>query len=108
MNWTQMAPGVWKAVIGEAEQPTPLSLLGIQPRLDAMQQLGDPTFPLDVAAGTEEHVGSRTLVRLPLAPDEKLFGLGLQFFKVNQRGRTRYLRVNSDPRQDTGETHAPV
>ena len=45
---------------------------------------------------------------LPLEADEKIFGLGLQFMKVNHRGRTRYLRVNSDPVQDTGETHAPV
>jgi alpha-D-xyloside xylohydrolase len=45
---------------------------------------------------------------LPLEEGEKLFGLGLQFMRVNHRGRTRFLRVNSDPKQDTGETHAPV
>ncbi len=28
--------------------------------------------------------------------------------QVEQRGKTRYLRVNSDPKQDTGESHAPV
>jgi alpha-glucosidase (family GH31 glycosyl hydrolase) len=108
MNWTKIAPGVWKVLIGEAEQPTPLALLGIQPRLDAIQQLGDSAFPFDPESGTEERVGARTIARLPLVLDEKLFGLGLQFFKINQRGRTRYLRVNSDPQQDTGETHAPV
>jgi alpha-D-xyloside xylohydrolase len=108
MDWTKIAPGVWKAVLGQAEHPTPLSLLGIQPRLDALQQLGDPALPFHAAAGMEERVGAKTIARLPLLRDEKLFGLGLQFFKVNQRGQTRYLRVNSDPRQDTGESHAPV
>src|SRR6476646_3021837 len=108
MNWTRIAPGVWKAVIGEPEEPTPLALLGIEPAAEALQQLGNPALPLGPDAVTEQVVGLRTVVRLPLAPEEKLFGLGLQFFKVNQRGRTRYLRVNSDPRQDTGETHAPV
>jgi len=28
--------------------------------------------------------------------------------RINQRGYTRYLRVNSDPAQDTGESHAPA
>src|SRR5690349_20322963 len=108
MNWSRAAPGVWKAVVGEPEEPTPLALLRTQPALGALEKVGHAVFPLDSGSVTEQVVGSRIVVRLPLAPDEKLFGLGLQFFKVNQRGRTRYLRVNSDPRQDTGETHAPV
>jgi alpha-D-xyloside xylohydrolase len=106
--WSPQAVGVWKAIVGEPVGPTPLAVVGASPRLDALQALGDPAFPLPCEAIIAESVGQRHVVRLPLAEEERLFGLGLQFMKLNQRGRPRYLRVNSDPRQDTGETHAPV
>src|SRR4051812_33875327 len=108
MEWGRIAPGVWKRQVGEAAGVTPLGLLDLQPRQEALQALGERSLPFDPDAVGAEIAGSRVVVRLPLAADEKLFGLGLQFVKLDQRGRTRYLRVNSDPEQDTGETHAPV
>ncbi len=74
----------------------------------ALRAMGDAPFPFDASAVAMERVGGRTILRLPLKPKEPVFGLGLQMMRLNQRGTTRYLRVNSDPRQDTGETHAPV
>src|SRR5439155_4822725 len=73
-----------------------------------LEAMGAAAFPFAPEAVTAESAGQRLIVRVPLEADEHLFGFGLQFLKLNQRGRTRYLRVNSDPRQDTGETHAPV
>jgi alpha-glucosidase (family GH31 glycosyl hydrolase) len=108
MDWTRIAPGIWKAVAGESEPVTPLSLLNLQPSLKALDELGDRPLPFSLDAITRQLAGSRIVVQAPLTADEKLFGLGLQFMKLNHRGRTRYLRVNSDPEQDTGETHAPV
>ncbi|UUZ96253.1 glycoside hydrolase family 31 protein [Paenibacillus sp. P25] len=68
--------------------------------------MGEAPFPLE---GEDcERDARRILLRLPLTADEKLYGLGLHFMRMNHRGRTRFLRVNSDPKQDTGETHAPV
>jgi alpha-glucosidase (family GH31 glycosyl hydrolase) len=108
MDWTQIAPGVWSAVVGWPDPVTPLGLLGIQPSLAPLVELGEPSFPFQPDAITAETVGHQIVVQAPLQAGEKLFGMGLQFVKLNQRGRTRYLRVNSDPDHDTGETHAPV
>lgn len=107
--WQLAAPGVWSLTVGSPQGLTPLFALKIKPRTSAMRQLPEASMPLagggvtcsDLAAG-----GS--LLSLPLTEDEALYGTGLQFMRMNQRGRTRYLRVNSDPKQDTGETHAPA
>lgn len=108
LTWSQVAPGIWRAVAGSPEHLTSLSASGAQPRTEALRSMGDPAFPLDAdAIGTEAGSGRR-VVCLPVEPDEGFFGLGLQFMRVNHRGRPRYLRVNSDPKQDSGETHAPV
>jgi alpha-D-xyloside xylohydrolase len=40
--------------------------------------------------------------------DEDFYGFGLQFFSFNHAGRRRFMKVNSDPAADTGESHAPV
>ena len=37
-----------------------------------------------------------------------IYGLGLQFQSVLQRGRKKKIRVNADPAADTGDSHAPV
>lgn len=106
--WSEVAPGVWTATFGEPESFTPRSVLSIAPEVSAMAEMERVSFPLDLQSISAELTGRYTVVRLPLADDEKILGLGLQLLSMNHRGRTRYLRVNSDPRQDTGETHAPV
>ncbi len=108
MDWREVAPGVWQTTIGTPHAVTPLAMAGGQPRLDALATLPAVGFPLDATAIAAETVGQRQVVTLPLGDDERVFGLGLQFMRLEQRGRTRHLRVNSDPRQDTGESHAPL
>lgn len=108
LAWTPVAPGCWRARVGPPETLTPLSVVGAKPRVEALQAMGDAPFPLEPDATWAEHVHGRTVVCLPLDADEALFGFGLQFMRMNHRTRTRYLRVNSDPKEDTGETHAPV
>jgi alpha-D-xyloside xylohydrolase len=39
---------------------------------------------------------------------EDIYGFGLQLQGFNQAGRRRYIKVNSDPVANTGESHAPV
>jgi alpha-D-xyloside xylohydrolase len=45
---------------------------------------------------------------LPLKPEEQIFGLGLQLLSFSQRGGKKVVRVNADPKMDTGDSHAPV
>ena len=108
LDWLEEAPGIWRTAVGIPEDLTPLALSQAQPKHDALAQMGKPAFPLPMEAIFTQAQTSRTVINFPLENGEHLFGLGLQFMKLNQRGRTRYLRVNSDPRADTGETHAPV
>jgi len=108
LKWNNIASGVWRLTIGDPQGPTPLSAAAAPPRREALIRLPHSGIPDVAHALKSERVGDRIVATLPLDPVERIYGLGLQFRKVNQRGRTRYLRVNSDPKQDTGETHAPV
>ena len=48
------------------------------------------------------------LLTFPLAPREEIFGFGLQLLSFAQRGKKKTMRVNADPKVDTGDSHAPV
>lgn len=107
-NWQQTAPGVWRLTIGNPQGITPLSLMRVLPKDEALQQLPQVNPPFTRESIEIEDLGDYLLLSIPLNRTEKLYGTGLQLLRMNQRGRNRYLRVNSDPKQDTGETHAPV
>jgi alpha-glucosidase (family GH31 glycosyl hydrolase) len=107
-NWQQSAPGVWRLTIGNPQGITPLSLMGVLPKDEALQQLPQVNPPFTSEDIEIEDLGGYLMLSIPLNRTEKLYGTGLQLLRMNQRGRNRYLRVNSDPKQDTGETHAPV
>lgn len=106
--WQTIAPGIWRLKAGRPSTLSPASVMNRPPKTAALQSMGEAEFPFDAADVKIERVGGRIVVALPLGSEESLYGLGLQLLKLNHRGRTRYLRVNSDPKQDTGETHAPV
>ncbi|WP_199226856.1 glycoside hydrolase family 31 protein [Opitutus sp. ER46] len=73
---------------------------------DALARLPAPAgAPVVVAA----EISSRgVLLRMPLAAGERVYGLGLQLQSFQHRGTKKRLRVNADPRLDTGDSHAPV
>ncbi|GIP36182.1 TIM-barrel domain-containing protein [Paenibacillus sp. J2TS4] len=107
-DWKEVAPGVWKLRTGAPSEVTPASIVSPAANVEALTQMGVGSLPfrLDEIGVRADKV--RTVVTLPLQREERLYGMGLQFMRMNHRGRTRFLRVNSDPKQDTGETHAPV
>lgn len=107
-NWQQSSPGVWRLTIGEPQGITPLSLMGVSPKAEALQQMAQVQPPFAWESIQLEEANDCLILSIPLDRTEKLYGTGLQLLRMNQRGRNRYLRVNSDPKQDTGETHAPV
>jgi alpha-D-xyloside xylohydrolase len=86
-----------------------LSIVGATPMKKAMAAISpaEPPFRAEHFQ-VETLTDGAVLLSHPLDDRERLYGTGLQFMRADQRGRTRYLRVNSDPKQDTGETHAPV
>lgn len=106
-KWTAVAPGVWKATIGTAERHTPVSSRRIPPAMEAMRRLTNvETAPLPEPLGEVSARGVE--LELELAPVEMMYGFGLQLLSFQQRGKKRTIRVNADPKVDSGDSHAPV
>ncbi|GAB3696068.1 glycoside hydrolase family 31 protein [Spirosoma flavus] len=107
-EWSQVAPGVWKGVAGKPEIISPLSVAGIIPRLDGLKKLGERSFPSDLKESVHQQTDNKTHLRFPLKKGEQLYGLGLNFKAVQQRGTIKTLHVDHYNGKDNGRTHAPV
>lgn len=106
-SWKQVHPGVWRTTIGVPERFTPVASRLVPPHIDAfawLPQVDSPPLP----AIEGECTARGCVVRLPLRPNEQVYGLGLQMLSFAQRGKKKVARVNADPRLDTGDSHAPV
>jgi alpha-D-xyloside xylohydrolase len=105
--WTSVGNGIWKATIGTPEAFTPVKSRLVQPKLDALKAM--PAVATAPAVPLTAEVTSRgTMLHLPLAEHEGVYGFGLQLLSFAQRGKKKVTRVNADPRGDSGDTHAPV
>ncbi|MEP6619021.1 MAG: TIM-barrel domain-containing protein [bacterium] len=108
VTWTEVAPGVWKTTLGTPEHTTLLSTAGGKPRLAALASMRAATFPFERAAIHAMVGHGRTSIRLPLGLTEHLYGLGLDFKSLEQRGSVKRLHVDHFGGTDDGRTHAPV
>src|SRR5258708_10422329 len=105
-RWSLALSGIWKGTIGPPEKITPVGLRRFPPLSNAIKTLPAAAA---VPVSVEGEITPRgCTVRLPLAQGEMVYGLGLQLFSFLQRGKKKTLRVNADPRADSGDTHAPV
>jgi alpha-D-xyloside xylohydrolase len=106
-GWKQIHPGVWKATIGSPERFTPVSSRLVPAKAEAFTKLPTvETAPLPAIQGKRTARGCR--MQLPLRPNEQIYGMGLQLLSFAQRGKKKVVRVNADPKVDTGDSHAPV
>ena len=106
--WTQVQPGIWKGIAGKPEAFNLLSAAGATPYTAGLQQMGKAGFPLaqqDIAAKVSD---GKTYLRFPLDKTEQLFGFGLNFQTVYQRGKVLTLHVDNYAGKDNGRTHAPT
>lgn len=108
MELQPIANGIWKGTIGVPETHTPVSLRKFPMREEALQLLGEAKLPEAAECITFRRNARGLQIMLPMDSDEDIYGFGLQLRSMNQAGRKRLLRVNSDPAADTGEGHAPV
>ena len=46
-DWSEVAPGVWKAVIGRPDSYDLLKAGGTEPDIAAISKMGETAFPLD-------------------------------------------------------------
>ena len=70
--------------------------------------MADVPFPLSEEEISFKLVDGKTYLHFPLEKAEKIFGLGLNFKTVEQRGRIMRLHVDHYGGRDNGRTHAPV
>jgi len=108
ISWAEVAPGVWKGIAGTPETYDLLKASGVQLNKEALGKMPVAGFPL-----RQEDIGytltdGKTSVRFPLEEKEQLFGFGLHFQTVYQRGKILQLHVDHYGGRDNGRTHAPV
>ena len=107
----QIAKGVWKISYGVPEEHTPVSMRESKICFDGLEQVGktaDETMPDIIGKLVCQICRRGVTITFPMDSNEDIYGFGLQLLSMNYAGRRRYTKVNSDPRMDTGESHAPV
>ncbi|MDR7130222.1 alpha-D-xyloside xylohydrolase [Algoriphagus sp. 4150] len=108
VEWDEIAPGIWKGIVGVPEEFDLLVASGATLRLEGLKKMEKSDFPFnteEIAASVE---GGKTFLRFPLAIQEQIYGFGLQFKTVHQRGQILQLHVDHYGGRDDGRTHAPV
>lgn len=107
-TWTEVAPGVWKTVAGIPDKLDLFNAAGIKPMVEALLKMGSAAFPLAESKIVTNVTNGETYLRFPLVKDEQIFGFGLNFKTVHQRGKILLLHVDHYGGTDNGRTHAPV
>ena len=106
MECEQVYPGIWRFSIGKPDAVTPTSVRYKAPVTDVLERMGGPgASPVEPQAAVTDR---GVLLSVPLTSDEAIYGLGLQEISFEQRGKKKIVRVNADPKVDTGDSHAPV
>lgn len=108
LQWREVMPGVWKGTAGVPEKVTLLGIAAATPDSAALRQLPTSSFPLDPGDISVKLSDGKVYLRFPLERNEQIFGLGLNFKTVNQRGRVSQLHMDHYGGKDDGRTHAPV
>ena len=93
---------VYKITYGKPEKAVPTAFAPV-PRCEVLE--GNAFFSEKISFKVTKR-GCELLI--PIDAEAEIYGFGLQLKRVCHKGRKRYLRPNSDPVKDTGDTHAPV
>jgi alpha-D-xyloside xylohydrolase len=108
ITWSEVEPGIWKGVIGKPEDFDLLKASGAKPLHQSLLQMPTSSFPLPEAEIAAKVTDGKTYLRFPLEKNEQLFGFGLNFQTVFQRGKVLTLHVDNYAGKDNGRTHAPT
>ncbi|MBB1646482.1 TIM-barrel domain-containing protein [Sphingobacterium sp. UME9] len=108
IRWQEQYPGVWKGTFGKPDNYTLLSAAGATPQAATLERLQSVDFPLPKMEVHAELIDGKTYLRFPLQKNEQIYGLGLNFQTVHQRGKILNLHVDHYGGKDNGRTHAPV
>jgi alpha-D-xyloside xylohydrolase len=92
--WVQAVAGVWKTSVGSPDKLDFFNSAGIVPDITGLSRLGTAGFPLSEKDISAEIINGQTYLRFPLERNEQIFGFGLNFKTVYQRGRILQLHVD--------------
>lgn len=101
-------PGVWETSVGTPGKLNLLNATDVKPRKETLNKKSEREFPIDNNEITVRVKDGKTYLRLPLDKEEQIFGLGLNFKTIDQRGRILRLHMDHYGNSDNGRTHAPV
>jgi alpha-glucosidase (family GH31 glycosyl hydrolase) len=107
LRFVEVAPGVWKATAGTPERLTLLTAAGATPKQDALRSMPGSPFPVGHHEIQGRASNGKVALRFPLALDEEVYGLGVDFRTMRRTGSTFQLHVDHWGGR-TGRTHAPV
>lgn len=108
LSWEKILPGTYRTAAGAPAEFNLLSVAKRKPRAEAIKALGDAPVPLELKEIEAIVVNNRTCLRFPLDHGEQIYGFGLNFKAIAQRGRIFRLHMDHYGNQDNGRTHAPV
>jgi alpha-D-xyloside xylohydrolase len=106
--WNQVAPGIWKTSFGTPEKTNLFNTAGVKPLTESLSKMEAVEFPVLKKLISAEVEDGKTCLRFPLEKNEQIFGFGLNFKTVYQRGKILELHVDHYGGTDNGRTHAPV
>ncbi|MFA4870587.1 MAG: TIM-barrel domain-containing protein [Pedobacter sp.] len=108
IKWEIIAPGIWKGSIGKPESYNLLIASGAKPAMDRLKGMKETSFPLVQQEITAKLNDGKVYLRFPLDKKEQIYGFGLNFQTVHQRGKILKLHVDHFGGKDNGRTHAPT
>ncbi|RKR80134.1 alpha-D-xyloside xylohydrolase [Mucilaginibacter gracilis] len=108
LTWTVVEPGIWKAVAGNPDGLDLLKTAGAVPYHAGLAEMGTTEFPLPQDEIKATIIDGKTYLRFPLDTQEQLYGFGLNFQTIHQRGKIITLHVDNYAGRDGGHTHCPT
>jgi alpha-glucosidase (family GH31 glycosyl hydrolase) len=107
LEFKKIESGIWKATVGTPEDLTLLGAAGVQPAHDGLARLPAGFFPFRDGDTHGHQARGKVALRFPLARDEEIYGLGVDFTAMRRTGLTYQLHVDHWGGRP-GRTHAPV
>lgn len=99
--------GIYKLTFGTPDRFTPVKIGG-QELLPALNDLPDISCAFADGGISFKLTKRGVLAEYGMAEGEDFYGLGLLLKGFCHTGTKKTLRVNADPRMNTGDSHAPV
>ncbi len=106
--WSETFPGVWKSEVNKPEDFNLLTAANKAPRAETLNNKSAQEFPISTDEIKAFTKNGKTYLRFPLEKEEQIYGFGLNFKTVQQRGRIMRLHMDHYGGKDDGKSHAPV